>query len=296
MDAKITRDRLGNLLSYDWLKMIVAIVLAVCALTVFFTTVGTVPTAAQTFTVYAYGELFSGEGAGSLTEDLKQDVFSYEILLTEAENFNGNTYRNAAFTARRTAGQGTVMFLSNHKTGEEETEFEEFFKTALNKTDDGEELGMILDTEQYFLDCEAYLKTFFGENWQEGALDSDAAERCFRARNTGDKRFKSEAQIARGIASEEARLEKLRTDLQFVNEQFESGVLTHITMKSENEYSCAISMNGLDKIVNLYYYTEDGVKKGDDIALVLFDNGTRTGDMKFEAVSFLKFLVQKYGA
>ena len=32
MDARITKQRLGNLLSYDWLKMLIAIAIAVCVI------------------------------------------------------------------------------------------------------------------------------------------------------------------------------------------------------------------------------------------------------------------------
>ena len=53
MDARITKQRLGNLLSYDWLKMLIAIVIAVFLIILLFTMTATRVTNAQTFAVYA---------------------------------------------------------------------------------------------------------------------------------------------------------------------------------------------------------------------------------------------------
>ena len=54
MDAKITKSRLANLLSYDWLKIIAAILAVVFLLIVFFTTIKTRAREEQIYTVYAY--------------------------------------------------------------------------------------------------------------------------------------------------------------------------------------------------------------------------------------------------
>ena len=62
----------------------------------------------------------------------------------------------------------------------------------------------------YFLDCENYLKQFFGENFTTAELDKSAAESHFRSRMDRDKRYKNEKQIQAGLEDEYERLNALR--------------------------------------------------------------------------------------
>lgn len=300
MDARITKERLSNLLSYDWLKMIICAVAAILALAVFFTTVRTTPTEAQTYTVYSWTDLNTGDDAVELQDSLKKGVFSYEILKVQAESFQGNTYSEAAFTARRAVMEGDCMFLSDAPVYEEDG-------TTVKEPSALQDFltrypGIVLDTKKYFDDCEAYLNGFYGGNWKEGTLDTGKAEESFRARNTGDKRYKNQKSILAGIEDEKARIEKLREDMIFVQDCFESGLFSHATGTDEinGEFSCAIRVGGagMSGITRLFNYTAErnGNKEttSETLSLVIFDNGTHNGDMNYESVSFLRYLVKTY--
>ena len=116
MDARITKQRLGNLLSYDWLKMLIAIVIAVFLIILLFTMTATRVTNAQTFAVYAYTDLTAGKDFNSLGSTLKtNEVLSYDILETKTEKFSADD-RYDIFSLRRTVGEGTVMFISDVRT------------------------------------------------------------------------------------------------------------------------------------------------------------------------------------
>ena len=54
MDAKITKQRLGRLLSYDWIKIIALAVAAIVVWSLIFTMTATRITAAQQFSVFNY--------------------------------------------------------------------------------------------------------------------------------------------------------------------------------------------------------------------------------------------------
>lgn len=301
LDARITKERLSNLLSYDWLKMILCAIAAVLVLAVFFTTVRTMPTEAQTYTVYAWTDINAGDDSTGLKDALKKNgVFSYEILKIQSESFQGNSYSEAAFTARRAAGEGNCMFISNQppKYAEDGTVSEpSALQDFLSRYP-----GIVLDTEQYLKDCENYLNGFYGGNWKEGELDGAEAEKCFRARNTGDKRFKKQESILAGIESEKERIAKLRGDLLFVEKCFEDGLYSHISGTDEinGEFSCAVQLGGggMSGLTRLYSYVveRDGstVKSSEALSLVLFDNGSKSGDTKFESVSFLRYLAETY--
>ena len=104
MDAKITKERLGNFLSYDWLKILIAVVAVVFALCVFFTSVQTRPRADQEYELYGYTGLVKGSGASGLESRLLGGGLSYDILTFTFETFDAfDTYSDTAY-----AGQSHV--------------------------------------------------------------------------------------------------------------------------------------------------------------------------------------------
>ena len=174
MDARITKSRLANLLSYDWLKIVAAILAVVFLLIIFFTTIKTRARDEQIFTVYAYSttesvsggdvdmELQSGEDAnGFASHALSSGAFSYDILSVEFENFGSNNYSEQLFTSRRMAGQGTVMFVSDYISPDKDPDETELI-SSLDLLFSDASAEFALDTKQYFSDCEAYLTRFFG--------------------------------------------------------------------------------------------------------------------------------------
>lgn len=308
MDARITKSRLSNMLSYDWLKIIVAIVAAVLGLSVFFTTVAPRPREHQIFTVYAYRELADGEDAMELADTLKQRaVFSYDILNVESESFGTGQYSETAYVARMMAGEGTAMFTTTNSSVVT-VDGEERETTVLEEVTSGEDLNLTLDTVQYLTDCENYLIRFFGENWRTGDLNRSEAERCFLNRNEKDRRFRSEEKRAAGIESEYKRLESLREDFALVSDKFADGTLSHAYVRDGGEeYPRAFRLGKLKGLSRLYYYPveNDGKResKTENICLVLFHRDDDAGkpaffvenDLRYEAISFLRYLIDRYG-
>lgn len=304
MDARITKQRLANMLSYDWLKIIGVIALAAVFFCMFFMMIATRPTDGQLFYVYAYNSLTAGGDFGRLDRDLEnKNVFSYEILDTGSETFSsGGIYGNSVFSARRSVGEGRVMFVSDVRTADENgVESSELIDFIADKGTPSEEFRLFLDPKQFLSNCESYLSNFFGENLAEAEPDADKTRAAFMERNGKDKRFRSSAKKEAGIKQETERLKKLKADFAEVNEAIGSGKLGYITYTGyENkEYVVGFSLASLN-ISSLVYYTveEEGVevKKTDGIALCLFDNGTREGDLKYETVDFLAYLLRTYGA
>lgn len=287
MDAKITKQRLGNLLSYDWLKILCAIAAAVVALVLFFTMVRTRPGDEQVFTVYGY---LVSEGNFGETDLDKNKIFSYEILETGSETFNEKT--SYLFTVRRSVSEGSVMFVSDlvrNEGTEEET-------TDLLSVTGGTEGAVALNTVTYLNDCRAYLVRFFGEELKEENLNGDLVKETFLARNGKDKRFRSAAKKEEGVLLEEARLKKLREDYLFVTDAIESGKLSHKYVESEGQSTpIAFNLGALNKIGTLYYCGERDQPQT-ALNLIILNNRNPQSDLRYEAVSYLKYLVQKYEA
>lgn len=299
MDARITKSRLSNLLSYDWIKILVAIVVAVLGLVAFFTTIKTRPGRIHTFTVYGYAGIYSGTFANQAERDLLEGVLSYDILKADFESFGEDEYSDVAYAARRSSGTGNVMFTTTNPG--------EGGESVLQNVAGGELTEIALDVEQYLSDCEQYLIRFFGENWRTAEVDVAEAKQCFLKRNGKDNRYRFSAEKReQGVKDECARLEKLREDYLAVLESFQDGTLEYSEVKDEsgNLRKNGISLKNLAGVNRLFYYYEEESKAVStaNLCMILFRNDNDAGvaaskvenDLRYECISFIRYLVGKF--
>lgn len=296
------------MLSYDWLKILAVVTVAIFALTVLFTMVSTRPRAGQEYTVHFYGGLTMGEDHYRFGNDL-DDIFSYDVLETGTESFNSSAESRQAFVLRRSVNEGTAVFAANY-TAEEEgsTPFQELCAGGLlNRGLATEQMGMFLDLEEFFSSAERYLARFFGEEWQTGEPDGDAVRTYFLERNGKDKRFRTAAQKETGVQLEAERLTTIRDDYLFVCDAFESGKLATVTYQSytiptENEeaeplasYTVGIGLGKLTNIGKVCSYAEaSGAASTQELVLLFYDNGTDSEHLQYENFTFLRYLLEKY--
>lgn len=316
MDAKITKERLANYLSYDWLKILISVAAVVCALCVFFTTVQTRPREDQEFELYGYSGLVWGSDSEEFESLLANGGLSYDILSVTFETFDSfDTYSSAAYAARRAAGQGKAMFVSgqsyltNDDAGNtlEKNYLTDFLESSLLEAGtENEEMRMLISYPKLFGDCRAYLERAFGADWRENETPiDDAVASIFSARNGGDKRFRTSASIAKGIALERERLIGLRADYLAVEAAVEDPEgpysYTPYTSPAGNTYEVALNVGGLEKLSDFifcYGKTFDGeeVRTSQDIHLVVFYNQSiADSDLRFESISLLARLLEEYG-
>ena len=319
MDARITKQRLGNLISYDWLKMFVTILAFILVLVLLFTMTATRPKNTQEYGIYGYTDLTATSSFTSLGDTLLDgDVFSYDILSVTAESFAGNNYASATYSARRAAGQGTVMFITDNRVYETDengdqvldedgepvikTESQLYSFTGGSAYSGAGTVTTTYDTVYYMEQCEAYLTAFFGDDWAESdAFDGERTPEQSFARNDGDKRYKTQEQKAQGLEDEYARLRKLREDYIAVSAAFGAGLLSHTVYEvgdSDGTVALGINVGGLSDLNDLLYYTDsDGSQTTRNINLVILYNNYLDGsDLNFETVSFLRYLVDTYGS
>lgn len=299
------------MLSYDWLKILGTIAVAVVAFLVLFTMIATRVTQAQTFEIYAYYGVSAGADYNSLQTELSaKGVFSYDVLKISSETFSkSDSYSSAVFTARRSAGQGTVMFVSSYAAADEEgnrgvSELDNLVASGVVGAGDSLRQGLLRDPQAFMGDCESYLKGFFGDNLEGNAEpDMEKVRQCFLDRNGSDKRFRSAAKKEAGVLSEKERIVALREDYLTVRAAFDEGVFSYTSCEytyGEDKtatFTVGVNLGGLKTVNNLFYYTaEDKTQLKDELNLVIFNNGEKKGmsDLKYETVSFLRYLLEKY--
>lgn len=309
MDARITKSRLANQLSYDWIKILLAIAAAVAAVCMLFTIIATQPTAGQSFELFLYTDVLAGSDFNTIDAALTtQKVFSYDILKVTTEIFSqSNAYSTTVLAGRRTTGEGTAMLIADYPIddGDETTEdlgaLSQFVQNYRDETAEGYSFNVFYDPEAFLREAEEYVAGFFGEAWRTApAEDTEAVRTAFLARNGKDKRFKSAKAKEAGVEQERVRLQKLKEDLIAVEEAFEEGLLSvrQVPLDENTQCNAAVCLGGLARIGNLAHYTvtdgESTAQVTDTLCLALFSNGKRDGDLKYETISLLRYLVEAY--
>ena len=216
MDAKITKKRLGHMLSYDWLKIAAVIVAVIFAWSLVFTTTATRITAAQQFTVMNYQTNMGLDRKGftdSYQKAFTSGVFSHEVLeLTQVDLTISNEYSSTILQTRVSTSEGDVLMIPNlpdkntayEKDGQTHYDshlqvFLRGYGYALYNLDPTAEDG-------FFKQMEAYV----GGYYTNGQLNEEKVEQDFLARikKNKDKRYKKQAQIDAGIKADKERIQK----------------------------------------------------------------------------------------
>ena len=86
MDSKITKKRLSDMLSYDWVKIILTVAGIILIWSFIFSATSTKITNTQLFTVHSYkgNNLLDSNFKNSLNKGFKEEkIFSYEVIETD---------------------------------------------------------------------------------------------------------------------------------------------------------------------------------------------------------------------
>ena len=278
MDAKITKTRISRMLSYDWLKIVIASVIAIVVWSLVFTMSATRITPAQQFTVFNYvgNAGFTGTEFNNLySKAYKNGVFSYEVLeLTQNDLATNKEYAGTLMQARTAVEEGDVIFVADIGNPDTAQKDEKgaiigYERTYVQSLLWGYRAYFYeLDPEKegsFFYKMEAYLDEFYTGGWEnEGSLNQDKVKSEFRKRVKKDKRFKTEAQLLQGEKDDIARIEKYRDALEQFYAWLDEGIISFTTttlsdgeMTIEGTYTINLcpdesTMGGLKKYVAYY--------------------------------------------
>ena len=180
MDAKITKQRLSRMLSYDWLK-IIGMIVGICVVwSLVFTMTATQITPTQKFYTYSYvGTNFTD----AFAKEYKKEVFSYEVIEAKTEVLSSEV--NTILEARFAVGEGDLIFLANAKNAKDKYKATDENGNVLKDENDKEIYlynnytqtfanGRVrylysLDGDSgYFANMEVYLTKYFGMEWKTG--------------------------------------------------------------------------------------------------------------------------------
>ncbi len=327
MENKITKKRLSDFLSYEWIVMIIIAVVAILGWELIYKVSSVQLTTGQSFKYY-YDQSISSVSNNTLVNGLlEHNTFSYDVIKLNTEMLDAE---NNVLLSRLSIKDGDVIFTDIKGIGKTETyEGKEYPVSVRAKAYVDSFDYPMYALDDMLEDAKTYLKNNFIKDGQEIDIDNidDAkVEKVFRRRMKGDNRYRKEELIQKGIKDEKARIVKLCQNVMyfedFINNPEYQGALFKYTrfeqsynrsanektkneylevMKTQQEKIYAIDIgvldelgNGLDatKIVQLKNPEDKDDKLSKNVVLMVFDFKKDQPHLQYESLSFVCSTIQ----
>ncbi len=327
MDNKITKKRLSDFLSYEWILIIVISIVSILGWELVYTVGSVQLTTGQVFKYYYDETILSNSNNELVNELFEKNTFSYDVISLKTEMIDSE---QNVLASRLTIQEGDVIF----------TDIKGIDKT---ETVDGKERPVVVrakahvDSTSYVMyalddmlvDAKTYLKDNFIKDGGEidvSNIDDVKLERVFRERMKGDNRFRDEVNIQKGIERERERIEKLCENVKFfedfiANPEYQSALFKYTRyeqkynlsttdemreqykewMEGEEEKIYGIDIGVLDEIGNGVDFTkilqlrepeEKDDKLSKNVVLMAFDFKEYQPHLQYESLSFVCSTIQ----
>lgn len=306
MDNKITKKRIKDMLSYNWIFIAVILTAIIIVFEFIFNLVGVVPTVGQTFKFYTDVGVSSETMTDVYNKMVKNGVFSFDILSVEYEK-NDSVAEQMFY--RLSVQDGDVVVSNIVGITEEDAD------VRANKLIDDKRSYFIMPLDKFNQDGKNYLSGFLKDGEQDcfdfSKLDKSKIEDNFRTRMKKDNRFRDKENFNNGLEQEYLRIAKLCVDLKDFNYLMEERQdlfynYTRYTQlsKKQSEYSEAL-MNETKRPYGLLlgkltggqenvtsYFRDETNGSAEELVLMVFDFTEQQKDLQYESVSFIMEIVK----
>ncbi len=248
MDNKLTKKRLSDLLSYEWIFMIIMCIVSIIFWELLYDFGAVKLTAGQNFRYYYDYNIFPSDNAELRREIAEKKTFSYDVLKISSEVLSAD---HNVLKDRLSIQEGDVIFAD--AVGIED------YKASLEKGETPKEkirAFSIIDTIDYKIgsidlmleNAKKYLKenTFNDgvdeqivfDSYNRDNISEQKVRTLFLNRNGKDNRFRSTSTINQGVEHEIERIEKLYQNVvfmqSFINNPENSDALIRYTKFSQS--------------------------------------------------------------
>ena len=327
MDSKITKQRINNYFSYEWIVIVVFIVVSCMLWEIFYGIASVKPTIGQEFKYY-YDTGIDVTNVRSFHNFLyDKNTFSFDILENNYEEISED-YQ--VLNVRLEAGEGDII-ISHAKSYEDQGIVGIRAKELVDKT-------YVYTLDDLALDAKEYLKTLLKDGAPDGAetdyqafeenFDQAKIKAGFDNRLGKDNRFKSEEQKKEGLRQETERIKKLVLDVSdfcyfldnapeecfFRYTKYEQSYDTYkdqdehwdyykelykplyeTELKERENARYAIRVDGLKggAISPSRYFKMAGETTAKDVVVFAFNFKTLQPELQFECVSFMATIIRE---
>lgn len=313
MDNRITKKRLSDLLSYDWILIIVVAVAAIILMELLFTFTSVRTTEGQRFN-YFYDENVSSDNDGVFIETVnRNNLFSFDIKEISSEALTSD-YN--VLSVRLSTYDGDVIFTDTFDSGEEGASVRA--KTII----DGFKMftfGDDTDEESILYNAKKYLSGFLADGKTDVSdyanLDENKISENFNVR-AGERVYRND--INAGLISvkdEYARIKKLCEEVAYFQKvldydktrgddsifysykRFEQAAANGEEVPTEYEQAApknyGINLTKLGEKARNTFYVRN---KNNSAAVVVlaFDFKAQIPDLQYETLSFINAIIRNY--
>ena len=206
MDNKLTKKRLSNFFSYEWILMIIVIVVGIVFFDGIYAIFGVRTTTGQYFKVY-YDQNFSLSYDSSLKLfDMieRRKTFSYDVLEKDYEILTGDA---DVLNIRLSVQEGDVIITDYTESDKDAAE-------PVRRADYVTDTHLMYTMDGLLADAKAYLAGFLKDGADSSDLsyanlDENKIDQAFLARMKKDNRYRTDEQKAQGKLDEHLRIQKL---------------------------------------------------------------------------------------
>ena len=307
MDNKITKKRLGHLLSYEWVAMIAWCIAIVFVWQFIFQVTSVKLTRGQSFK-YFIDYNITAKNTDSFNQLLSDEqVFDpVNILRIESEGLYSG--ENDVLFTRLEVGDGDVIFTDTIK--------DELNEARAQRIVDS---GYVYSFDRLLLDAKDYLDSFK----TDGKYDDAKIQNHFLLRMKKDNRFRTDQQKAEGVSLEIARIKRLDkevSDFEFLlncgtdvffnytrfsqslevaseenKDYFTASVEREVSEGRENaKYGIDLFAlaGGTDKISTSNFFSVLGAQNAENVVLMAFNFLDKQPDEQFEVITFINAIVR----
>lgn len=317
MDNKITKKRLNDMFSYEWIAMLVVIIAVIFVWEVLFGIFSVKLSVGQQFK-YFFDYEVDGSGRSPILYAVSENqTFSYDIIKFEAEDLTEN---DTVLISRLKTQDGDAIFTS---TAENQGYVRA--KTIIDNTD-----FTVYDFERLLSDAKDYLRTFLKDEFSGSTADptvyenlsEEKIENYFLKRMKSDNRYRKKDAKQSGKEQEKARIKKLcrevsdfeyllgatyGTDIFFRYTRFgQTCEKNPSDSVSANRYAAEVAAGrenaiygiNMEKLVGGRHSSAEYAKLIDktdakDVALMVFDFRRYQPDLQYETISFVNTIVRE---
>ena len=324
MDNRITKKRLSNLLSYEWILMAAVIALTVIAWEIIFAMGSVRLSTGQQFKYYLDQSIYIGNNAELYNLIKDEDALSYDVLKFDTETILSG---NDVLRTRIELCEGDVIFTDSVSNPGNKVYRSVRSKHVID-------MFPIYSLEDLVKDAQKYLRDNFlidgitAENaeLEFTNLSKDKIKSVFLTRMKSDNRFRSEKEKIDGIKLEEQRIEKLCTEVKdfkkFLNYALtEKPALLYRYTKYDQMYSNAkVDGINLDLYEAIYneelairpdapyginvaeltggvepstYFKLEGAENAKNVVMMAFNFVEQQPHLQFEVISFMNTIIRK---
>lgn len=211
MDNRITKKRLTDYLSYEWILIVIIVVVAMFVLELVYTVGSVRLTTGQEFKIYYDENLYSDKVDKLYNLMDREKTLSYDVLKSDIEALTSD-YN--VLGVRLSVQEGDIIITDSIEPSEDSEKTDVRAKKVIDT-------NPVYVLDDMLKDAKSYLRSFLtDENAGPGAelefsnLSTEKINQKFLARMKKDNRFRSDKQKADGLVLECERIEKLCSDVK----------------------------------------------------------------------------------